>query len=196
MMEQTTMLLNKTSCDSIMETPPLAMLKHQHCPMCNQKSLTLSEADVEVPYFGTLLIFGMNCENCKYHKSDVEAAEQKEACKWSLEVSSKEDLNCRVVRSSEGLIKIPYVGSIEPGPVSEGFITTVEGVLNRIKDQVESLKESAEDDEDKTKAKNLLKKLQKVFWGEEKITLTIEDPSGNSAIISDKAKREVMKQKK
>lgn len=190
------MFLNKTWCDSVMETPPQAMLKNQQCPMCGQKKMSLSEAEAEVPYFGKLFIFGMHCDACNYHKSDVEAAEQKEACKWSLEVSSKSDLNCRVVRSSEGTIKIPYIGSIEPGSASEGFVSNVEGVLNRFKHQIEVLRDTAEDDEERTKAKNMLKKIQKVFWGEEKINLIIEDPTGNSAIISDKAKREVMKGKK
>ena len=35
----------------------------------------------------------------------------------------------------------------------------------------------------------MVKKLQNVLWGEEKLKITIEDPSGNSAIISEKAKR-------
>ena len=35
--------------------------------------------------------------------------------------------------------------------------------------------------------KNLMKKFDKVFAGEETITLKMKDLSGNSAIISDKA---------
>ena len=59
---------------------------------------------------------------------------------------------------------------------------------NRIKKIIESKR----DDEDKSirkKAKNQLKKIQKVIWGREKITLTITDPKGNSAIVSDKVKK-------
>ena len=41
--------------------------------------------------------------------------------------------------------------------------------------------------EDRKKAKSLLKKIRGIMWGEEKITITIEDPTGNSAIISEKA---------
>ena len=69
------------------------------------------------------------------------------------------------------------------------YITNVEGVLNRIKSAMEFLRDDAEDDEDKKKAKNALKKLQRIMWGQEPAVLTIEDPEGNSAIISEKAKK-------
>ena len=161
----------------------------QQCPVCGKKEMTLSEQEIEVPYFGKLFLFGMNCSACGFKKSDVEAGEQKEPVKWTFEVQGKQDLNVRIVKSSEATVKIPYIGEISPGPASEGYITNVEGILTRIKDQVEHLKDSAEEDEDRTKAKNLLKKIMKVMWGEEKIKIIIEDPSGNSAIISDKAQK-------
>ena len=166
-----------------------ATLKDQPCPVCNQKKMTLTEAETEVPFFGKIYIFSMSCTNCKYHKSDVEAAEKKEACKCVFEVSGKEDLQVRVVRSSEGIIRFERVGTIEPGPAAEGFITNIEGLINKIKEQIEKIRDLEEDDDAKQKAKNLVKKLIKVLWGEEKLKITIEDPSGNSAIISEKAKR-------
>ena len=164
-------------------------LEGEQCPVCGKKTLAMTEADTEVPYFGKLFVFSMQCSSCGFRKADVEAAEQKAPVKWIFEIASKEDLNVRVVRSSEGIIKIAHVGSIEPGVASEGYITNIEGIITRIKEQVEHLRDSAEDDADKTKAKNLLKKIMKILWGEEKVIMTIEDPTGNSAIISEKAKK-------
>ncbi len=166
-----------------------ATLKDQPCPVCNQKKLTLTEAETEVPFFGKIYIFSMACTNCKYHKSDVEAAEKKEPSKYVIEIKGKPDLQVRVIRSSEGVVKFERVGSIEPGPAAEGFITNIEGLINKIKEQIEKVRDLEEDEEAKKKAKNLLKKLMKVLWGEESLKITIEDPSGNSAIISEKAKR-------
>jgi len=37
------------------------------------------------------------------------------------------------------------------------------------------------------KAIKMLKKINRVLWGQDKLKLIIEDPTGNSAIISDKA---------
>lgn len=162
-------------------------LPAQHCPMCNKKTLTLSEIERDIPFFGKVFIFGMNCSNCNYKKSDVESAEQKEPCKYTFEVAGKDDLDVRVVRSSEGLIKLAHVGELEPGTNAEGFVSNIESVLLKFKQQIEHLRDSEEDLDAKKKAKNMIKKLQKVLWGSEKLKITIEDPSGNSAIISDKA---------
>lgn len=169
--------------------------KHEKCPLCHENTLILTERDVEVPYFGNMFLFSMTCNNCHYHKADVEAKEQKEPAKYEFEISSEEDMKVRVVKSSEATVKLPHLATITPGPASQGYITNVEGILNRVKHQVESAKESEEDEEDKKKAKNLLKKITRIMWGQEKQQLIIEDPSGNSAIISDKAIKSTLKVK-
>jgi len=64
-----------------------------------------------------------------------------------------------------------------------------------VKYQIEAAKEVEEDEEDKKKANNLLKKITRIVWGQEKQKITIEDPSGNSAIISDKAVKSPLKAK-
>lgn len=157
------------------------------CPICHTKNLTLTEGETEVPYFGKVYVFSMSCSNCKFNKADVEASEQKEPCKYSLEIDSENDMNIRVVKSSEATIKIPHITTITPGPASLGFVSNIEGILQRVKEQIENLRDTEEDEDAKKKAKNMLKKLQRVMWGREKLKITIEDPTGNSAIISDKA---------
>ena len=169
--------------------------EQQACPLCNQKTLILTERETEVPYFGKVYQFSMTCSSCKYHKADVEALEQKEPIKYEFEISSEEDMKVRVVKSSEATVKLPHLASITPGPASQGYVTNIEGILNRVKYQIEAAKEMEEDDEDKKKAKNLLKKILNITWGKEKQKLIIEDPSGNSAIISDKAVKSALKVK-
>jgi zinc finger protein len=66
-------------------------------------------------------------------------------------------------------------------------VSNVEGILQRMKEQIEKLRDEEEDEEIQKKAKNMLKKLGRVMWGQESLKMTIEDPTGNSAIISDKA---------
>ena len=164
----------------------------QECPICRKKTLTLTEKEMEIPYFGNVFLFSMVCSNCNYHKSDVESTEQKEPSKYTLEISNEEDMKIRIVKSSEATVKVPRISSIVPGPASNGYVTNVEGILSRIKHQIEVARDSEEDPAIKKKAKNLLKKLQKVMWGQEKLKIIIEDPSGNSAIISDKAVKSKM----
>ena len=162
------------------------MVEHEPCPMCKTNNLTMMQEEVDVPYFGKTLVFSMTCSNCNYHLADVESVEKRPPIKQSITIASEDDLKIRIIKSSEATIKIPHITTIEPGPASNGYITNVEGVLRRVKHQIETVADDSDDDDEKDKARKLLKKLNRVIWGQESIRLTIEDPSGNSAIVSEK----------
>jgi zinc finger protein len=169
------------------------------CPFCNEKTLTLTEAEREIPFFGVCHIFSMDCTNCKYHKGDIELAEGNgEPVKYTLDISEEADMKIRVIKSADATVKIPHIGSIEPGETAQGYVTNVEGILNRMKRQIEHLRDAADPDEEdiRTKAKNQIKKMTRIMWGQEKAQLIIEDPAGNSAIISPKAVKSKMTVKK
>ena len=161
------------------------IIKGEMCPFCNTKNLTLMEDEIEIPYFGKTFVFSMSCSNCKYHKGDVEAEEAKPPVKYTLEITDHKDMDIRVVKSSEATVKVPRIASIDPGPASEGYITNVEGVLTRIKERLESIKEN--DEEAAEQARKLIKKINRIMVGQDSAKLIIEDPTGNSAIISEKA---------
>ncbi|MBN2112379.1 ZPR1 zinc finger domain-containing protein [Candidatus Woesearchaeota archaeon] len=177
--------------ETLQEQP--SVLGGQPCPICHKKTLTLTEAEKEVPYFGKMYLFSMSCSECGYHKADVESSEKQEPAKWTIEISGEKDMGIRVVKSSTATIKIPFVTTIESGPASNGYVTNIEGILNRVKKIVEDIRDNAEDKSDRKKAKNILKKLQKAMWGSEKLKIIIEDPEGNSAIISEKAAKSKLK---
>jgi zinc finger protein len=175
------------------------VIEGELCPFCNEKTLSLTETVREVPFFGMCHIFSMDCSSCKYHKADVEAEENSgEPVKYTLDITEEDDMKIRVIKSSEATVKIPYIGAIEPGETANGYITNVEGIFNRIKNQIEHLRDAAdpEEEEIKTKAKNQLKKITKIMWGQEKAQLIIEDPTGNSAIVSPKAVKSKLAVKK
>ncbi len=171
-------------------------LENQPCPFCHEKKLALTEDETEIPYFGKVYLFSMNCSNCKFSKADIEAAEEKEPCKITFTVENEKDMQVRVVKSSNATIRIPQMRMVvSPGPASQGYVSNVEGLLDRFKEIVEAEQEVSEDDEEKRRCKNILKKIRRVKFGSEKLKIIIEDPSGNSAIISDKAVNEKMKVK-
>jgi len=169
-------------------------LENQKCPICFADTLSLSEDSMEIPFFGKAFLFSMHCSSCKYHMSDVEAEEQKEPTKYTLETSSDKDMSVRIVKSSTATIKIPTLKmSMEPGTASIGFISNIEGLLDKFKEIIEQERDSAEEEDIKQHAKNLLKKIWKAKLGDLQLKIIIEDPSGNSAIISEKAKIEKLK---
>lgn len=169
------------------------VIEGQPCPICKKNTLTLMEAERDIPFFGKAYLFSMNCSSCNYHKADIEFDNQQEPCKFELEISSEEDLKIRVVKSSNAIVKLGRIATIESNEASNGYITNVEGVINRIQNIIEFARDNAEDDSERKQAKNHLKKIRKVLWGNDKIKLVIEDKTGNSAIISDKAKKTKLK---
>jgi len=171
-------------------------LEKQPCPFCHKKTLTLIEDIIEIPYFGKVFLMSMQCSSCNYNMADVESEKKQEPCKLTFEITKEEDMNTRVIKSSNATIRIPQLRiSVTPGPASIGYISNIEGVLERFEKIIEDQK-GDEDPTVKKKAKNLLKKIRKVKWGQENLRIIIEDPTGNSAIISDKTKIEKLKTKR
>ena len=83
--------------------------------------------------------------------------------------------------------------SMDPGEISEGFVTNVEGLIGRFQKVLEAQRDEADDKAVRKKAKNLLKKIWKVKLGELPLKIVIQDKTGNSAIVSEKAKIEKLK---
>lgn len=153
------------------------------CPLCN-KELVTNWVQENIPFFGEVLLVTSLCE-CGFRYSDTLIMAQRKPVRYELKVRNQEDLNTRIVRSTSGTIRIPELGvDIEPGPASESFVSNIEGVLERVEDILETVMLWGEKTE---KAKELLTKIEKIKAGEYEITVVIEDPLGNSAIISENA---------
>ena len=163
------------------------------CPVCGKQTLHVVIYVYRVPLVGDIVMTTGKCTNCGFTFRDVRVAEQKQPQRLILDVESPEDLNSLVVRAPSATVKVRGIsdeGDLEmkPGPIADGFITTVEGVLHRFKDILEFLCE--EPDVDKAKCKNILEKLKEAIEGRRKFQLIIEDPEGVSAIGSKKVRVE------
>ena len=141
-----------------------------------------------IPYFGEIMYISANCQ-CSFRFADTMILSSKEPVRYEMSVETLEDLNARVIRSTSGTIRIPEMGIIvEPGTVSESYITNIEGVLQRVQSVLVTASKWVQEDEEKfSRSQELLCMLEKVIEGKGKITVIIEDPLGNSAIISKKA---------
>jgi zinc finger protein len=160
------------------------------CPLCKSEIVLTWYVDT-IPYFGEVVLNSANCK-CGFKYADTMVLSQREPVKYTLRVRSLADLDARVIRSTSGTIRIPELGiDIEPGSASESYISNVEGVLCRVED-VLSMVSRWQDETPRTteKAHEVLKALDKVKRGEREITIIIEDPLGNSAIISERASRQ------
>jgi zinc finger protein len=156
------------------------------CPLCHNDLVMTWQRD-EIPYFGEIMYISAKCQ-CSFRFADTMLLSSKEPMRYELLVETQEDLNARVIRSTSGTIRIPEMGiTIEPGAVSESYITNVEGVMQRVQSVLMTASGWVQEDEEKfARSKELLCMLEEVLESKNKITVIIEDPLGNSAIISKK----------
>jgi len=163
------------------------------CPFCGVVALTIKELEHTVPYFNEVLLV-WHCSNCGYRHVDIFPLKLGEPKRIILKISSPRDLYAKVIRSKNGVIRIPELGVIiEPGPASSGFITNVEGVIERVIENFKRmlvLYDYDEKDFEDVMHKLLLAKNGKLFF-----TLILEDPTGMSAIIPAHDKQEIITEK-
>jgi zinc finger protein len=158
------------------------------CPLCDTQVDFIYQTE-NIPYFSDILIVRALCPSCGYRYTDTQVLSEGEPASWTLDVTGIDDLSIRVVRSMSGLIRIPELGvRIDPGPACEGFVSNVEGILTRVERIVDAVIAWAEPE--RQDAANALKKqIEQVRAGTMPVTLIIDDPSGNSMIISGKAQK-------
>lgn len=161
------------------------------CPSCGRE-LRLTVTTYEVPFFDKILLTSVSCE-CGFKHTDSIVLGEKEPTRFTLRVNES-NLFTKVVRSTSGTIRIPELGvTIEPGPASQAFITNLEGILERVKNVVKTLMRWNEGDEEKIqRCEWILNKIQDTIEGRDELTLILEDPFGNSLILSEESFREVM----
>ncbi len=158
------------------------------CLQCSEEIEYLYKT-VEIPYFSDALITTVICPSCGFRSVDVMILGENEPARYTLAVSSPKDMEGRVVRSTTGTIEIPELGIlVEPGPICEGFITNVEGVLVRIEDVIDRVITWSEGEE-LERAHELKTRIEKMRSGTVPFVLIIQDEDGNSAIIHPNAEK-------
>lgn len=165
---------------------PLTVTKSV-CPLCSKELVTNWVGD-NIPFFGEVMHITSMCE-CGFRYSDTMIMTQRKPVHYELKIKTPDDLDARVVRSTSGTIRIPELGiDIEPGPASESFVSNIEGVLDRVEEIIGMVTRWGEKEKTE-RALELLSTLEKIKAGEYEITVIIEDPLGNSAIIAENAIR-------
>ncbi|NHW23775.1 MAG: ZPR1 zinc finger domain-containing protein [Archaeoglobales archaeon] len=159
------------------------------CPICGRE-LRLIVNTYEVPFFEKILLTSISCE-CGFKHADSIVLGEKEPVRYTIR-ANRGNLFTKVVRSTSGTIRIPELGvTIEPGPASQAFITNLEGVLRRVADIVRVAMKWNEEDEEKVKrCEWILERIDNVIDGDEELTIVLEDPFGNSLILSDESFKE------
>jgi len=131
------------------------------------------------------------CPSCGWKHTDFIPAEGKKPGACSLNINDSEMLSVRIIRSSSCTVKISELGlEVEPGGATTGYVSNIEGVLNRFEDAIRLMyrQSKASNEEDIVKkCEDLFDKINLVKNGEMSTIITLLDPMGHSQILHQEA---------
>ena len=164
----------------------------QPCPICfSDKGLTMIAHTSEIPYFGEHTQLTILCPSCGWRHTDFIPAEGKKPGAWSLDIDNANMLTVRIIRSSSCTVKIEDLGlEVEPGGATTGYVSNIEGVLNRFEDAIQLMyrqSKSTNEIDIIEKCEKLMEKIRFVKNGDLCVNITLLDPMGHSQILHEKA---------
>ena len=165
------------------------------CPYCGAATLVMRSLPLTIPYFGDALQTTVLCSSCSFRHADLILMREGPPVRYKMRATTG-DLDARVVRSSAATIRIPELGlRVEPGLRAEAFVTNPEGVLHRLEPMVSMVARSAETAAAKRKGERTLAALKGMIAGTKSFTIVLEDPTGNSAILHERAQKTLLSDK-
>lgn len=164
------------------EDPPKEFQTETECPSCGEK-LFFIYYRTRISYEEAVEIETYFCKKCLYKSSKIRPIERDLPKKLVLEVRNHDDLRIILYRSPEATVEIPELAAeITPGEISTGEITTVEGVLTKLREKLDLFDEEDADIEVLTALRD---RIQGMLDGsDESFTLVLDDPTGKSRINS------------
>lgn len=142
----------------------------------------------DIPHFKEVVIMATNCESCGHRTNEVKSGGGMEPRGVRIEVAiaGKEDFSRDILKSENCSLEIPELDMDVGGRALGGRFTTVEGLIVAAKEQLSSSPFTG-DSSDVGTAKRMdefMKKMDVIVSGDEKFTLILDDPTGNSYVQS------------
>jgi len=158
-----------------------------NCDQCQSPAETRMKM-TSIPHFKEVVIMATNCDVCGARTNEVKVGGgiSERGRRISLRVTDPSDLTRDVLKSETCTLKIPEL-DFEAQLVSNGGkFTTVEGLLEAIKEQLLTgnpfLMGDSATSEIKAKMAAFTTRLDDLLTGQTQFTIELDDPAGNSFI--------------
>ena len=165
------------------------------CPICKTEGSVAMMTHVdEIPYFGEHTQVTVLCNACGWRQTDFIPAEGKKPGASTLVISKPEHMRARVIRSSSCTVRLVELDlEVNPGSASTGYVSNVEGVIDRFMDVIIMVTRQAYvEDSEMSDIKRLQEMHTTLLELKEdlipnSVTLELLDPNGHSQIIHEDA---------
>ncbi|KAK9478193.1 ZPR1 zinc-finger domain-containing protein [Lipomyces japonicus] len=152
------------------------------CMNCHENGTTRLLL-TRIPYFREIILMSFSCPHCGFRNSEIQQASeiQQKGSRYTFLVETKEDLNRQVVKSESCDCSFPVI-ALEI-PHQRGQLTTVEGLLTEVIDDLEQAQPVRKYTEPEAyeKIEQFLASIKAMVSGEKfPFEVVVNDPSGNS----------------
>ena len=160
------------------------------CIVCGfEGGLSMLAHTEEIAYFGEHTQVTLTCPGCGWRQTDFIPAEAREGSCQTYCIDSIEDLQVRVIRGSACTVRLLELDlEVKPGSHSSGYVSNIEGVLNRFQDVIDMVgREAATEENDQAIAEleGLTQAMMEIREGQRQATLELLDPHGHSMILTE-----------
>ena len=165
------------------------------CPVCKVEGKVAMMTHVdEIPYFGEHTQVTVLCNACGWRQTDFIPAEGKKPGASTLVISKPEHMRARVIRSSTCTIRLVELDlEVNPGSASTGYVSNVEGVIDRFMDVIIMVTRQAYAEDSPMEDIQTLQTMHTTLLELKEdpipraITLEFLDPNGHSQILHEDA---------
>ncbi|XP_055306046.1 zinc finger protein ZPR1 [Sitodiplosis mosellana] len=159
---------------------------HTDCPSCKSKCETNMKL-TNIPHFKEVVIMSTNCDVCGARTNEVKSGSgiEDQGVRITVKIDGREDMSRDVLKSDTCTIDIPELDSEFGASGLGGRFTTVEGILDAIREQIidnSAVFHDSADVESKLKIDKFSETLQEIMSGKRAVTLILDDPAGNSYV--------------
>ena len=160
------------------------------CVTCGfDHGLSMLAHTEEIAYFGEHTQITLTCPGCGWRQTDFIPAEAREGACQLYRIDSSDDLRVRVIRGSACTVRLVELDlEVRPGSHSTGYVSNIEGVLNRFQDVIDMVGRQAEaegNEEAISELTELTEAMVEIREGQRGATLEFLDPHGHSMILTD-----------
>lgn len=141
-----------------------------------------------IPYFREVIVMASSCDACGYRNSELKPGGRipEKGKKITVLVKNINDLSRDVIKSDTASVEVPELDLVLTSGTLGGVVTTVEGLITKISENLERVHGftfgDSLDDSKKSKWLDFRARLNKLLSVEDPWTLIIDDALANSFV--------------
>ncbi len=152
------------------------------CPVCGaRRSFIVRQTVYNMPLEGPTVVASAKCLKCGYRTHWITPYEEGRERRLRYHVRGPRDLNAILVVGENTDVLIPEMGlEFLSSELEQGYVTTIEGVLERFRAKAEASCRGREEDRE---CRRRLREIGEALEGRRSFTVELVDRHGRSRII-------------